>query len=403
MTLAGSRATPNLAVTAWLVYLIGPVAFTGVQLTAPTLPVMQTDLGLSNTQLALVSSVYLLPAALFALPAGFLADRWGRKRVLGTSLLVFGACGAAYGIVASSFGLFLVVRFVQGLAFAAILPLTITILGDNFRGSELVRAQGFRTVALGIGEAAFPIIGGFLASVAWQYAWTLQAIAIPVGILVFVLMVDNRQVRESDGSRIGSGLVVMLRSPAILALQWIGVQRMFVKFALLSFLPVYLVGTRGFSPEFAGTVIGSAAATGVVVAAFAARITKRGSLSGWLGLSLAVVALTVVAYVVVTEPWLIIVFALLHGAADGITGILSNSLVAVASTGDIRASFVAATGALRNFAKFLAPTMFGAMVLIAPLSTSFIAVGALAGAGSAIARWLKPLEGRLYATSHGRS
>ena len=91
-----------MKVNARLVYLAGPLSFTGVQLISPTLPLLRSDLGLSATQLALVMSVYLLPAALFALPAGLLADRWGRRRMMGWSLIVFGAVGLAYFLVDGS-------------------------------------------------------------------------------------------------------------------------------------------------------------------------------------------------------------------------------------------------------------------------------------------------------------
>src|SRR5690606_28481759 len=89
-------------VNARIAYLAGPLAFTGVQLVSPTLPLIAADLGLTNTELALVTSVYLFPAAVFALPTGFIADRWGRRLVLGWSMIVFGVCGALYLLVSSS-------------------------------------------------------------------------------------------------------------------------------------------------------------------------------------------------------------------------------------------------------------------------------------------------------------
>ncbi len=170
---------------------------------------------------------------------------------------------------------------------------------------------------------------------------------------------------------------------------------MFVKFALLAFLPVYLVDSRGFSTEFAGLVIGVSAATGVAVALFAARLNSKGSSMVWIGWGMFVAGLSVIGLVVAPVGWLILFFAVTGGAADGITGVLSNSLVAVATGGDLRASFVAATGAIRNFAKFLAPTIFGAMVLVMPLSASFIALGTAGAAGSLAARALGPLGERL--------
>ncbi len=377
-------------------YLAGPLAFTGVQLVAPTLPLIADDLMLSNSELALVTSVYLFPAALFALPSGMLADRWGRRSVLGWSMILFGLCGGIYVFVADSFIVFLAVRLVQGLAFAAVLPLTITILGDAFRGPALVRAQGYRTVSLGIGEAILPVIGGLLAAVRWEYAWSLQALALPFGIVALLFMEDHAHTRSNTKTLArGRDLSRLLREPSIISLEWVGVQRMFVKFALLAFLPVFLVDVRGYSPEFAGLVIGVAAATGVVVALFAARLTRHGSTIGWVGWGMAAVALSVIGYVTAPAAWIILAISVVHGAADGVTGVLSNSLVAVAARGEMRATFVAATGALRNFAKFLAPTTFGALVLVLPLGTSFVALGAVGTAASVTARLLRPLESRL--------
>src|SRR5690606_38462015 len=95
----------------------------------------------------------------------------------------------------------------------------------------------------------------------------------------------------------------------------------------------------------------------------------------------------------------IVASGLLYGAADGVTGVLSNSLVAVASSGDLRASFVAATGAVRNSAKFLAPTAFGLLVLVMPLGISFVALGGVSVVGALTVRYLGPLEQRLIGST----
>lgn len=378
-----------------IAYLAGPLAFTGVQLVAPTLPLIAIDLGLTNTELALVTSVYLFPAAVFTLPTGFLADRWGRRVVLGWSMIVFGICGALYLVASSSFAFFLGVRFVQGLAFAAVLPLTITILGDVYSGGALVQAQGYRSLSLGVGEALLPILGGTLAVLSWETAWAVQALALPFGMMVLRFMdessIPSGRRRTSRGRELGQ----MLRQPSILALQWIGAQRMFVKFALLAFLPVFLMETRGRSTGFVGFVLGLAAAVGVVVALGTSRLAHHGSTATWVGVGMAAIGLAIAGLVTATTPWLIIASGALYGAADGITGVLSNSLVAVASSGDLRASFVAATGAVRNSAKFLAPTAFGLMALVMPLGRSFLALGVISVAGALTVRYLGPLEQRL--------
>ena len=111
-------------------YLGAVTAMSGIQLIAPSLPAMRDALGITDAQLALVTSLYLLPAAIAALPAGILADRIGRRKVFGWSFIVLGLAGAALQFASGSFGVFLAIRFIQGTAFAGLMPLTMTILGD---------------------------------------------------------------------------------------------------------------------------------------------------------------------------------------------------------------------------------------------------------------------------------
>ncbi|NND02664.1 MAG: MFS transporter, partial [Acidimicrobiia bacterium] len=238
---------------AWFAYSGAIVAQTGVQLIAPSLPVMRDALGLSDAQLSLVMSVYLLPAALGAIPAGVLADRIGRRRVFGWAMVIFGIAGIALQMSTSSFGLFLSIRFVQGLAFAGLLPLTMTILGDAYRGADLIRSQGKRSVAMLTGDGTLPIIGGVLAAMTWQTPWLGQLLAIPFGLAVLFKMTDPPSLKAAT-RRIASiaDFTRIFKMPGVVAVQYAGFLRMFLKFSILTFLPVLFVDVRGFSPAFAG-------------------------------------------------------------------------------------------------------------------------------------------------------
>ncbi len=389
------------AMNARLVYLAGPMSFAGVQLISPTLPILKADLGLSTAELALIMTAYLLPAALFAIPAGFLADRWGRRRMLGWSLIAFGLSGVGFLLIDGSVVGLLSIRFIQGVAFSSILPLTITVLGDAFSGHELIRAQGYRTVSLGMGEALLPIIGGFLVGFGWEAAWAFQILALPLGVAVLARMKDQLPAGTRSMLSNGRELLSLFRRGPILSLEWIGVQRMFVKFALLSFLPVYLVEVRGFSAEFAGLLLGISATAGVMSALVTDRLIRNRSVRGWVFGSLFVVAATVVGYVLSPAEWMLLALGVIHGSADGITGVLSNSLVAVAVDGEARGSFVAATGALRNLAKALSPAVLGILVLSVPLSAALVLVGAGGMGGATVARSLGPVVRRLRVAEAG--
>ena len=56
---------------------------------------------------------------------------------------------------------------------------------------------------------------------------------------------------------------------------------------------------------------------------------------------------------------------------------------------------MAATGAVRNFAKFLAPATFGALTLAMPLAGAFVVAGGATLTSAVVVRGLSPLESRL--------
>ena len=97
---------------------------------------MQEALSLSEAQIGLFTGAYFLPSILLALPAGMLADRMGRRTVFSGGLLLFGACGLIMTIWHDSFAFLLTMRAIQGAAFAAVLPLTITLIADAHAGGE---------------------------------------------------------------------------------------------------------------------------------------------------------------------------------------------------------------------------------------------------------------------------
>lgn len=384
---------------AWFAYLGAAVPLSGMQMIAPSLPAMRDALGLSEAQVGLVASVYLLPAALLAIPAGILADRIGRRRVFGGAMVGFGVCGVILQFASASFPLFLLVRFVQGSFFAGLLPLTMTILGDAYSGAALIGAQGRRTVAMSLGDGLLPVIGGLLVGFGWFVPWFGQIAGIPLGLIILSKLVDPPALRSSDRTKLGPReFVGMFTSLPVLALQFAGFLRMFLKFCILAFMPLLLVDERGFSPAFAGLVIGAAPLTGTVVALLSGRIARRGRPAGWVGLGVLLtgVAITVMA----TSPFapVILGVALVYGAADGLMGVFTNSFVTAVTTADRRAGFVAATGAVRNFAKFMAPAAFGALALAVPITTAFTVAGVATLASASVALPLRRLEKRLVET-----
>ena len=379
-----------------MAHLGGMAVITGVQLISPALPALAERFALSESEVSLVISVYLIPAALASVPAGFLADRFGRRWVFGAGLCLFGVAGMLLPLVAQeSFGALLVIRFMQGLGFAPAFPLTITILGDLYKGPKLVGALGRRSVLMSVADGGYPILGGILVGLSWLAPWYLQALALPIGLVVLVTFRDWVPLGKHGGLGGMRWLWRSARSPGILALHYVGFLRFFVKFALLSYLPLLLVISRGMTAAQAGLILGTAALCGTFGAAISGTLARLGPASQWVIAGLVVQGLGLVVMAFVAQIWILMTVAVVYGLADGVLGTFVNAYLASASDPEHRASLVAANGAIKNFGKLLAPILLGMMVLVVPLSVGFTAVAAVLIVSAPTAGPLRAYDSRI--------
>ncbi|MFF5207938.1 MFS transporter [Streptosporangium sp. NPDC000396] len=179
--------TPPAARHGLLLLVVGLVGFvTTLDNTVVTvaLPTLQTELGASLAELEWVVTGYVLTFAGFMLAGGRLADVYGRRKVLIAGIAVFTAASAAAGLATSS-GVLVAARLVQGSGAALILPamLAVVSVGNDDRqrsaGVAVWMASGAGALALG------PVVGGYLTQhVHWSWVFLLN---VPLGILSVVL------------------------------------------------------------------------------------------------------------------------------------------------------------------------------------------------------------------------
>ena len=149
------------------------------------LPSIQADLGLSEANLQWVVNAYALVFGGFLLLGGRAGDILGRKRLFLGGLVVFTAASLLAGLASSS-GMLIGARALQGLGAAFISPAALAIITTTFaEGAERAKALGV-WAAIAIGGSAFGLIlGGALTQLlSWPWIFFINA---PIGIAVFVL------------------------------------------------------------------------------------------------------------------------------------------------------------------------------------------------------------------------
>ncbi|MCW4005151.1 MAG: DHA2 family efflux MFS transporter permease subunit [Candidatus Bathyarchaeota archaeon] len=162
------------------------------------LPSISGNLGATATQLLWIVDIYLLVVAALQLAFGSIGDRYGRKRLLQTGLVIFGlgSLGAAFSTSADMLILF---RSTTGVGAAIMMPSTLSILTDVFREpKERARAIAVWSSVFSLGAAFGPIIGGYLLGhFAWSSIFYLNLPIVAIGLVGSVLFLPESRDKNS--------------------------------------------------------------------------------------------------------------------------------------------------------------------------------------------------------------
>src|SRR6478736_791738 len=181
--------TSRTSTNPWVVLVIICLAQFMVVLDATivnvALPHIQTALGFNEASLQWVINAYTLVFAGFLLLGGRAGDLRGRKRFFMIGLIIFTVASFLNGIATSS-GMLIGFRALQGLGAALISPAALSIISTTFaEGKERARALAvWAAIAIG-GSAVGLVLGGWLTqSFSWRWIFFVN---VPVGIAAFLL------------------------------------------------------------------------------------------------------------------------------------------------------------------------------------------------------------------------
>lgn len=161
------------------------------------LPTIAGTMRASTGDLQWITDSYALVIAALILPAGLLGDRYGRKKVLLASLVLFVA-SSVWVAYATSIGELIAARAVLGIGAAAVFPMGIAVLPVLFREEERQKAITLMAGAMFVSYPIGPILGGFLLDHFWWGSVFLinvpvVALAIPA---VTLLLPESRAERR---------------------------------------------------------------------------------------------------------------------------------------------------------------------------------------------------------------
>src|SRR3954471_5402387 len=137
------------------------------------LPVIRRDLGASLQDLEWVVNAYTLTFAVLLLTGAALGDRFGRRRMFTTGLILF-TLGSVAAALAPSSDALIIARAIQGTGAALVTPLTLTILSAAVPPERRALALGAWGGVGGLAIAIGPLVGGAIAQgLNWHWIFWL--------------------------------------------------------------------------------------------------------------------------------------------------------------------------------------------------------------------------------------
>ncbi|MDQ1582328.1 MAG: transporter, family, multidrug resistance protein [Microbacteriaceae bacterium] len=306
----------------WAVAFASVIAFMGIGLVDPILPVIAADLKASPTATELLFTSYLLITGLAMLVTSWISSRIGAKRTLmiGLALVVVFALAAALSHNVESVIAF---RAGWGLGNALFISTALaTIVGAASGGtaSAIVLYEG----SLGLGIAIGPLLGGLLGTVAWQgpFFGTTTLMAIGFIAIAILLRKDSHEPRERTKF---SAPIRALAQPALLLLAIASLFYNVGFFVLLAYTPFPLgFGAIGIGLTFFGWGVALAVASVWIGPMLTARLKRR----ALLVIALPVLALDLVAAGLVTSvPAGLVVCVIVGGLMLGVINIVLTESV----------------------------------------------------------------------------
>jgi EmrB/QacA subfamily drug resistance transporter len=169
--------------------------FDGAVITT-AVPAMAASLNEDPVRLNLAITCYLLSLAVFVPVSGWMADRFGAKRVFISAIVVFTLSSVLCGFVRNLPEL-VILRTIQGMGGAMMTPVGRVIVVKSVPKLRLVAAMNYITLPAVLGPLLGPSVGGFVVTYfSWQWIFFMN---LPVGLVgLFLVHRFIPDIREED-------------------------------------------------------------------------------------------------------------------------------------------------------------------------------------------------------------
>jgi DHA1 family tetracycline resistance protein-like MFS transporter len=358
------------------------IDFIGFGLTLPLLPFWAEHAGANAFGVGMLITMYALAQFIFTPVLGALSDRYGRRPIIITSLLIE-AISLALTALASNLPMLFLARFIGGLG-ASNIGSAQAVVADVTTPDHRARGMGLIGAAIGIGFVLGPAMSGVLAPTGLTVPfWVAMGVALVNAMLVMLFLpetharqpiVSAKAASYKDAAILISGWQMAYRYPVILRLTVInllfmvaftGMETVFALFAQHYF--GWTASQIGYIFTYVGVII--VIVQGGLVGLLVKRIGEQSLLR--IGLVLLAGGLILLAFSI--QVALVLLSLGILSVGDGVVNPAISTLVSFASPAESQGEILGLAQGVSGLGRIIGPLAAGSIYVLLRPGTPFIA------------------------------
>jgi predicted MFS family arabinose efflux permease len=339
---------------------------------------LQLVFAASYRMVTLIPMVFGAGKWVASLPTGYLLDRWGRRSLMTSGLLLIAVCDIASAMT-STYGIFLGLRALGGVGWAMFGTVATVTMVDRpaarQRGQAVSLLLMSETLGLLLGSAA----GGWLyQGVGVASPFVFEAACMLVAALAVGRWAAPTVPRPAGARRDRRLLGEALRAPGVLLMGLTNAVLIAVQTGVLVFLfPLYLANRGGLGPETVGVLVSLGVLGRLLALWLGGRISDRWGRLPVLIPGLLAYAALLGSVTFLTGPWVLGLWSLALGGVGGFVAAIPAALIGDEVPASLQGVAIGWLRTMTDGGQILGPLVMGVLADAVDLSTPFLFGAAL--------------------------
>ncbi|CAH2713133.1 Tetracycline resistance protein, class B [Neobacillus rhizosphaerae] len=254
------------------------ITFLGISLVIPVTPTIMDELNLSGSIVGYMVAAFAVTQLIVSPIAGSWVDRFGRKRMIVTGMIIFSISEFLFGIGKTVEVLF-ISRMLGGVSAAFMMPAVTAVIADVTTVDTRAKALGYMSAAISTGFIVGPGVGGFLAEFGSRLPFFIATVIALFAAIISVIALReperNPENEEVKGQKTG---IKRIFAPMYFISFMIILLSQFGLAAFESLFPLFVDHKFGFTSKDIAIIISGGGIVGAIVqVALFDRLTK------WMG------------------------------------------------------------------------------------------------------------------------